>query len=118
LRNYFVAHVPDGKESDAATEKPKDQLSRDFGVVRFSTLATISAKSDLPPSALSTHLCHSVINFVALDIAVQALTIMAKTTARKRLLLRDRALVRNCNLLREEPTIRLTRQSIQRRFFD
>jgi len=43
LRNYFVAHVPDGKESDAATEKPKDQLSRDFGVVRFSTLATISA---------------------------------------------------------------------------
>ena len=32
-------------KSDAAAEKPKDQLSRDFLVVRFSTFATISAHS-------------------------------------------------------------------------
>jgi hypothetical protein len=37
-------------KSDAATEKPKDQLSRDFAVVRFSTLATIFAKTG--PSAI------------------------------------------------------------------
>src|SRR6478609_11097804 len=30
-------------KNDAAAEKPKDQLSRDFLVVRFSTFATISA---------------------------------------------------------------------------
>jgi hypothetical protein len=92
LRDYFVAHVPDGKESDAATEKPKDQLSRDFfgGVFDFRLWPQYPPKPDLPPSALSTHLCHSVINFVALDIAVQALTMMAQTTARKRLLPRER----------------------------
>ena len=32
-------------KSDAAAEKSKDQLSRDFPVVRFSTFATISARS-------------------------------------------------------------------------
>src|SRR5258707_14919993 len=32
-------------KGDAAAEKSKDQLSRDFRVVRFSTFATISAQS-------------------------------------------------------------------------
>src|SRR6476469_10309976 len=32
-------------KNDAASEKPKEQLSRDFLVVRFSTFATISTRS-------------------------------------------------------------------------
>jgi hypothetical protein len=90
LRNYFVAHVPDGKESDAATEKPKGHLSRDFGVVRFLTLATISAK--IGPSAMGAFDPSLPFGdqFCCVDIAVQALTIMAKTTARIRLLPRER----------------------------
>src|SRR4030081_2949320 len=35
-------------KSDAAVEKSKDQLSRDFRVVRFSTFATISARNGPP----------------------------------------------------------------------
>jgi transcriptional regulator with XRE-family HTH domain len=35
IEELFRRHVPDGKESDAATEKPKDQLSRDLGLFDF-----------------------------------------------------------------------------------
>jgi hypothetical protein len=48
-----------------------------LGLFDFRLWQQYPPKPDLPPSALLTHLCHSVINFVALDIAVQALTISA-----------------------------------------
>jgi len=71
-------------------KSPKINFREILGLFDFRLWQQYPPKPDLPPSALSTHLCHSVINFVALDIAVQALTIMAKTTARKRLLPRER----------------------------
>ena len=35
-------------KSDAAAEKPKNQLSRNFGVVGFSTFATVSSQERTP----------------------------------------------------------------------
>jgi class 3 adenylate cyclase len=44
LHPKLITDLRSGVESDAAAEKSKDRLSRDFWVVRFSTFATISAR--------------------------------------------------------------------------